>query len=250
MDRRIRRLTLALVGLFLLLFAQISYVQVFNAAAIADNPANARRQLIAEYKVFRGPILASDGQTVLAVSRKTRGELVYQRRYPDGPLYAGSTGFYSIVFGRSELERAMNTYLNGDAPELAAQTFADLILGRPKKGAAVVTTIDPPLQAAAAEALGNQQGAVVALDPSTGAVLAMASNPTYDPNALSSGTREEITTVWDELNADPSHPLLSNANDQLFPPGSTFKIVTASAALEDGATRTRLSWTCRSPAGR
>jgi peptidoglycan glycosyltransferase len=129
----------------------------------------------------------------------------------------------------------MNPYLNGDAPELAAQTFADLVLGRPKQGAAVVTTIDAKLQAAAARALGSQPGAVVAIDPSTGAVLAMVSNPSYDPNLLSSGTRSQITAQWDKLNTDPSHPLLSNANDQLFPPGSTFKIITASAALENGA---------------
>ncbi len=235
MDRRLRRLTLALTGLFVLLFAQISYVQVFRAAAISDHPANARRQLIAEYKVFRGSILANDGRTPLAVSRTTKGELVYQRRYPGGALYAGATGFYSVVYGRSELERAMNSYLNGDAPELAAQTFADLVLGRPKQGAAVVTTIDAELQAIATNALGAQAGAVVALDPETGAVLAMVSNPTYDPNAISSGTGEQIRTRWEELNADPSQPLLSNANDQLFPPGSTFKIITASAALENGA---------------
>jgi peptidoglycan glycosyltransferase len=235
MDRRIRRLTIALAGLFVLLFAQISYVQVFHADAIAGNPANAYRQIIAEYKVFRGPILASDARTVLAASRKTKGQLVYQRRYPDGELYSGETGYYSLVYGRTELEQAMNQYLNGDAPELAAQTFADLVLGRPKQGAAVVTTIDAKLQAAAARALGSQPGAVVAIDPSTGAVLAMVSNPSYDPNLLSSGTRSQITAQWDKLNNDPSHPLLSNANDQLFPPGSTFKIITASAALENGA---------------
>jgi peptidoglycan glycosyltransferase len=234
MDRRVRRLTVALMGLFVLLFGQISYVQVFRADAIAGNPANVRRQLIAEYKVFRGPILASDGQTPLAVSRKTKNELVYQRRYPDGPLYAGVTGFYSAVFGRSELEQAMNPFLNGDAPELAAQTFTDLVLGRPKTGATVITTIDAELQAAAARALGNQPGAVVAMDPHTGAVLALVSNPTYDPSVLSSGDGEQIRTQWDKLNSDPSHPLLSNANDLVFPPGSTFKIITASAALENG----------------
>ena len=235
MDRRVRRLTLVLMGLFVLLFAQIGYVQVFHAGAIADNPANARRQHIAEYKVFRGPLLANDARTPLALSRRTKGELVYQRRYPDGPLYPGVTGFYSVVFGRTELEQAMNPYLNGDAPELAAQTFADLVLGRPKQGAAVVTTIDPDLQTAAVRALGANRGAVVAIDPETGGVLALASNPSFDPNALSSGTSEQIAARWDELTADPSHPLLSNASDQLFPPGSTFKIVTASAALEDGA---------------
>jgi peptidoglycan glycosyltransferase len=236
MDRRIRRLTIALSGLFVLLFAQISYVQVFHADAIAGNPANAYRQVLAEYKVFRGPILANDASTPLAVSRKTKGQLVYQRRYPDGSLYSGATGFYSVVYGRTELEQAMNPFLNGDAPELAAQTFADLVLGRPKQGATVITTVDARLQAVALRALGSQSGAVVAIDPATGAVLAMVSNPSYDPNVLSSGTRAQITTQWDKLNANPAHPLLSNANDQLFPPGSTFKIITASAALENGVT--------------
>ncbi|MBA3691417.1 MAG: penicillin-binding protein 2 [Actinobacteria bacterium] len=236
MDRRVRRLTLALMGLFVLLFAQISYVQVFHADAIAGNPANARRQLIAEYKVFRGPILASDRRTPLAVSRKTKNELVYQRRYPDGQLYAGVSGFYSAVFGRSELEQAMNPFLIGDAPELAAQTFADLVLGRPKSGATVISTIDARLQAEAARALGSQPGAIVAIDPTTGGVLVMVSNPSYDPNLLSGGTRDQITAQWDKLNAEAEHPLLSNASDQLFPPGSTFKIITASAALENGAT--------------
>jgi peptidoglycan glycosyltransferase len=236
MDRRVRRLTIAVTGLFVLLFAQISYVQVFHADAIADHAANARRQLIAEYKVFRGPLLAADERTPLAFSRQTKGELVYQRRYPDGALYAGATGFYSLVYGRTELELAMNDYLNGDAPELAAQTFADLVLGHPKQGAAVVSTIVPELQAAAVRALGTESGAVVAIDPRTGYVLAMVSNPSFDPNVLSSGTRDEITAQWEKLEAEPAHPLLSNANDQLFPPGSTFKIITASAALENGAT--------------
>ncbi|MDX6595930.1 MAG: penicillin-binding protein, partial [Solirubrobacterales bacterium] len=236
MDRRIRRLTIALAALFVLLFAQISYVQVFHSDAIAGNPANAYRQVLAEYKVFRGPILANDARTQLAVSRKTKGQLVYQRRYPDGPLFAGATGFYSLVYGRTELEQAMNPFLNGDAPELAAQTFADLVLGRPKQGATVITTIDAKLQAVATRALGSQSGAVVAIDPATGAVLAIVSNPSFDPNLLSSGTRAQITAQWDKLNRDPAHPLLSNANDQLYPPGSTFKIITASAALENGIT--------------
>jgi peptidoglycan glycosyltransferase len=236
MDRLIRRLGLALTVLFLLLIAQISYLQVFHAGAIADNPANATRQLIAEYRVDRGPILAADGKTELAYSRKSRGELVYQRVYPDGPLYSGITGFYSLVYGRTGLESAMNSYLSGDAPELAAQTFSDLLLGRPKKGGAVVTTIDPALQQAAARALGNEPGAVVALNPQTGDILALVANPTYDPNPLSSQDPKVVRRTWEHLNADPNHPLTNRAVAELFPPGSTFKLVTASAALQNGDT--------------
>ena len=236
MDRRVRLLGLALCALFLLLFAQISYVQVFASGRIAANPANAFRQYVAEYHVDRGPILARDGTTQLAYSRKTKGTLQYQRRYPRGDLYAGITGFYSIVYGKSELESAMNSYLTGDAPELAAQTFSDLILGRPKKGGAVVTTIDARLQQVASQALGSEPGAVVAMDPKTGDILAMVSNPSFDPNLLSSGTSAQITQNWNKLNNDPNTPLLWRSNDELFPPGSTFKMVTASAALENGST--------------
>ncbi len=235
MNRRIRRLGIALVVLFGLLFLQVSYLQVFAAGRIANNPANATRQIIAEYQVDRGAIYAANG-TVLALSERTTGHaaFLYARRYPDGPLYAGITGYYSRIYGRAELEQAMNPYLSGSAPELAVSTFADLFLGRPKKGGAVYTTIHPDLQQVASDTLGSLPGAVVALDPRTGDIMALVSNPTYDPNLLSSQDAAEQRSAWASLNADPEKPLLSRANDELYPPGSTFKIVTASAAITDG----------------
>jgi peptidoglycan glycosyltransferase len=234
-NRQVRRLGIGLTLMFGLLFAQVAYIQVFAADRIANNPANATRQIIAEYKVQRGPILAFDG-TVLALSERAgrRATYRYERRYPDGTLFAGITGFYSRIFGRSELEQATDPYLSGDAAELAISTFADLVLGRPKKGGAVVTTIDPDLQRAAAQALGGQPGAVAALDPRTGDVLAMWGNPSFDPNLLSSQDSEVMRDAWRALNNDPDRPLLSRANDELFPPGSTFKLITAAAALENG----------------
>ena len=234
MDRQVRRLGLTLLGLFVVLFAQVNYLQVFGAQRLEDNPANARRQLIAEYEVDRGDILAADGQTVLATSRKSSGELKYQRRYPSGPLYAGITGYYSLVYGRSELEQAQNTFLSGDAPQLLPQTLADQILGRPKRGATVVTTIDPVVQLAAAKALGDLPGGVVAMDPRTGEVKAIVANPTYDPNRLSSPDRTKVLRAWKQLTDAPDHPLVSRAIDDVFPPGSTFKLVTAAAALQNG----------------
>ena len=235
MNRRIRRLGIGLVVLFGLLFAQVSYLQVFASDRIAENPANATRQIIAEYKVDRGQIITADG-TVIALSEPTTGRdaLRYVRRYPQGPLFAGVTGYYSRVFGRTELEQSMNSYLAGDAPELAISTFADLVLGRPKKGGSVITTMDARLQQVASEALGALPGAAVALEPSTGNILALVSNPTFDPNELSSQDTDTIKAAWERLNADPDRPLLSRANDELFPPGSTFKMITASAALESG----------------
>ena len=234
MERQIRRLGAAMLVLFVVLLGQVTYIQVFASQRLADNPANARRQLIAEYGVDRGSILAADGRTVLASSRTSPGELKYQRRYPQGPLYAGVTGYYSIIFGRTELEQSFNSFLSASAPELLPQTLADQILGRPKQGATIVTTIDPVIQRAAARALGSLPGAVVALDPRTGDVKALVANPTYDPNELSSQDPKVVRAAWEELNSDPDKPLLSRAIDELFPPGSTFKIVTAAAALENG----------------
>ncbi|MGZ5297433.1 MAG: penicillin-binding transpeptidase domain-containing protein, partial [Actinomycetota bacterium] len=224
MNRRIRRLGIGLVALFGLLFVQVSYIQVFAAGGIASNPANARRQIIAEYKVERGQIITADG-TVIALSEPTTGNatLRYVRRYPEGPLFAGITGYYSQVYGRTELEQSMNSYLSGDAPELAISTLADLVLGRPKKGGHVITTVDARLQRVESDALGSSPGAVVALDPRNGDILVMVSNPTFDPNELSSQDTDAIRAAWERLNADPQTPLLSRANDELFPPGSTFK---------------------------
>ena len=235
MDRQIRKVGIGFIALFGLLFAQLAYVQVFAADRIKSNPANTARQIIAEYHVQRGPILSADGQ-VLAQSRPAGAQTlhVYGRNYPQGPLFGQLTGYYSQQYGRSALEQAMNDYLAGTAPELAVSTFTDLLLGRPKKGGAVVTTLEPALQRAAATALGALPGAVVALDPKTGDILAMVSNPTYDPNKLSSGTSDQITKYWARLNVDPAKPLVSHATDDLYLPGSTFKLITASAALEDG----------------
>lgn len=236
MERQIRRLGFGLLALFLILFAQINYIQVFAADRIANDPANALRLLRAEYEVDRGSILANDATTVLASSRKSSGDLKYLRRYPLGPRYAHLTGFYSFIFGRSELEQSFNDYLAGNAAELLPQTLADLVLGRDKRGATIVTSLDPEIQAAAEQAAAAEPGdvAVAVVEPSTGNVLALVAEPTYDPNPLASQDPEIVRSAWDELNADPEKPLVSRASDELFPPGSTFKIITASAALENG----------------
>jgi peptidoglycan glycosyltransferase len=235
-DRRIRRLGIGLVLLFAVLFAQLAHVQVFAADDIKANPANARRQIIAEYKVERGAILTADGQVLAkSVANPDRhSELLYQRQYPGGALYGQLTGYYSRIYGRSALEYAMNPYLSGDAPELAISTFTDLILGRAKKGGTVKTTIRADVQQAALEAMHGQPGAVVAIEPRTGNILAMVANPSYDPNELSSGTDQDINDAWEDLNADPEKPLVSRAKDELFLPGSAGKLITASAALEHG----------------
>jgi penicillin-binding protein A len=237
MDRQIRRLGFAFVGLFAILFAQVAYVQVFASERIAADPANAARQIRAEYSVERGQILAADERTVLAksVPNPDQGSIYrFLRVYPGGALYGQLTGYYSRIYGYSGLESAMNPYLSGTAGEFTTQNLTDIILGRPKVGGTVVTTIQPALQRAAKTALGSHLGAVVAMDPRNGNVLAMWSNPSYDPAQLSIGTNDQITAAWNSLLDDPNKPLVSKAFQELYLPGSTFKLITASAALENG----------------
>lgn len=234
MERQVRQLALALGVLFVILIGQVTYIQVVSADRLADNPANAKRQLIAEYEVNRGQILAADRRTVLALSKRSPGELRFERRYPQGELNGYVTGYYSFVYGRSRLEESFNGYLAGDAPQLLPQTLADMVLGRPKRGGSIITSIVPELQEAAAQALGDLPGGVAAIEPRTGNVLALVANPSYDPNPLSSHDPAEIRRTWEELNADPDKPLRSRASDELYPPGSTFKIIDAAAALANG----------------
>jgi peptidoglycan glycosyltransferase len=235
MERRIRRLGIALVLLFAVLFGQLAYVQVFAADDIKNHPANFSRQLIAEYNVQRGKILTADGLVLAeSVPAPEGSRYRFERRYPQGDLYGYITGFYSRIYGRSALERSMNSYLSGDASELALSTFSDLFLGRQKRGGNIFVTVDPNLQEVARTALGANKGAVVAMDPRTGDILALYSTPGFDPSQLSSGSDPEIRRAWKRLNADPDKPLLALSHQELFLPGSSFKIVTASAALENG----------------
>ena len=237
MDRQVRRLGIAFVALFAVLFAQVAYVQVVAADKIANEPGNAARQIRAEYQVERGRILAADRRTVLAESLPnpdTGSPYAFIRTYPQGELYGQLTGYYSRIYGRSGLEQAMNPYLAGTAAEFTTQNLTDIILGRAKQGGTVITTLLPRVQRAARDALGTYQGAVVAIDPRNGDVLAMYSNPGYDPQPLTTGTDDEIAAAWKQLTNDPDRPLVAHAFQDLYLPGSTFKTVTASAALENG----------------
>jgi peptidoglycan glycosyltransferase len=235
-DRQIRRLALGFLVLFGALAVNLNYIQVIAADRIANNNAN-KRLLIQEYDVDRGEIVAADLRTVLADSEATGGQLKYLRTYPEDPDlgYGHLTGFYSFVFGRTELEQTFNDYLAARAEELFPQRLIDQILGRDEQGAGLVLTIEPELQEIAIRGLGAQDGAVAALDPRTGEVLALVANPTYDPNPLASHEPDEVRTAYRELRPlAPDSPLVSRATDTFFPPGSSFKIVTAAAALENG----------------
>jgi penicillin-binding protein A len=236
MERQIRRLAIGFLILFIALAVNVNYIQVIAADDLANNNAN-KRLLIQEYDVDRGDIFTRDRRTVLASSRVTGGELKYLRVYPEDPGlgYGHITGFYSFVFGRTELEQSFNEYLSARAEELLPQRLIDEILGRDEKGANLVLTLDAGLQEVAAESLGDNEGAVAAIDPRSGDVLALYSNPTYDPSPLASHDPDEVRRSYRQLDPEePDSPLVSRATDTFFPPGSSFKIVTAAAALENG----------------
>jgi penicillin-binding protein A len=232
MNGQIRRVAVVVMAGFMLLFAAPFYWQVLAANRLNNDPRNGR-VLVKEYSIERGQMVLPDGAPV-ARSRQTDDALKYERVYPQGPRYGMITGFDSLVFGRSLAESEFNSFLLGKAPEQFAQNLSDLLTARPNPGGTLVLTLDPATQRAAEQALGRRKGAVVALDPATGKVLAMTTYPRYDPNDLSSHDTKEVRKAWDDLNKDPDKPLLNRAAGELYPPGSTFKIITAAAALENG----------------
>jgi peptidoglycan glycosyltransferase len=233
--RPLRRVAFAVLVLFGALLVNVNYVQVVKGPAYADDPRNSR-VLLRTYEQERGPIsVLTAGQEPIATSVDTGGRLRYQRQYAAGPTYAHVTGFVSLVYGTPQgVERAENSLLTGDDDRLFVRRLSDYVTGREPSGGSVVLTVNPAAQQAAVSAMGSMRGAVVALDPRSGAVLAMVSTPSYDPNRLSSHDPADIRAYYDQLTNDPAKPLLNRAISETYPPGSTFKVVTAAAALESG----------------
>ncbi|MFI9563093.1 peptidoglycan D,D-transpeptidase FtsI family protein [Streptomyces rishiriensis] len=230
MTRHIRHAAVFCALLLTALLVNAARVQLVRSGSYDDNPAN-RRGAIARYAQPRGDILV--GGTPVTGSRDTGEQLRYERTYQDGPLYAPVTGFASQVYGTTFLEHAGDDVLSGTDPLLSPfPLWNDVTHGRPP-GGDVVTTLNRHAQWAAYEGLDGRKGAVAAVEPSTGRVLALVSSPSYDPGVLSgNGARAE--RAWARLNSDPDKPMLNRAVRQTYPPGSTFKVVTAAAALDAG----------------
>lgn len=231
MNKQIGRLAAVTLVLFGALFVNLNVITLVQADDLANHQAN-RRLIVQEYGIERGPIVA--GEQAIARSVASDGQYRYVRTYPDGELYAHLTGYYSIVLGRSNLEGALNEHLTGRSTEVVAQNLGELLGGSERPGNAVELTIVPAVQEAARAALDGREGAVVALDPRTGAVLASYANPTFDPNPLSAHDPEVVNEAWDPLRDAPDRPLVDRAIAETYPPGSTFKLVVAAAALESG----------------
>ncbi|MFB6614482.1 penicillin-binding transpeptidase domain-containing protein [Streptomyces sp. NPDC085524] len=230
MIRYIRWCAYFCAALLVALLVNVARVQVWESAAYGANPAN-KRPVIERYAEPRGDILV-DGRPVTG-SRDSGQLLRYERTYKNGPLYAPVTGFSSQTYGTSFVERAEDGILSGTDPGLSAfPLWYELARGRPAGGNAV-TTIRAAMQQAAYRGLAGKRGAVAAVEPATGRILALVSSPSYDP-ALLSGTGTQVKETWARLNADPAKPMLNRALRETYPPGSTFKIVTAAAALDAG----------------
>jgi peptidoglycan glycosyltransferase len=230
-NRPIIRLYGLVILLFALLVAFTSRWTVFEAASLRENSLNKRAQ-IEQQRVARGAIRAADG-TVLARSVRS-AEGTYERTYPAGELFAQAIGYsFPLGVGRAGIERYRNAVLNGET-DTGLQKILDQLQGKRPHGDEVITTLDPAAQRVAISALGEHKGAVVALEPRTGAVEVMASTPGYDPNALASTTGYERLTRETKTNP-PRRSLLNRTTQFGYAPGSTFKIVTATAAIDTGA---------------
>ncbi|WEH18964.1 penicillin-binding transpeptidase domain-containing protein [Streptomyces sp. VNUA24] len=228
MNKTIRRSAVFCLLLVLALLVRATWVQFYEGTALADSPDN-RRNAIRTYADPLGNIIVA-GDAITGSARTKDSDLAYKRTYTDGELYAAVTGYASQAYAPTQLEGVYQDLLDGT--DLRLRNVMDTVTGQRAEPGDVITTIDPAVQKAAYDALGDKKGAAVAIDPATGKILAVVSTPSYDPSSLTDANT--AGTAWKKLNADPDKPLTNRALRQPLPPGSTFKLVVAAAALEDG----------------
>lgn len=232
MNKPIRTVGVFCMLLFLALMANATSLQYLRAGGLNDRPGNGRA-LDARFSAERGAILV--GRTPIAESVPVDDRYEYQRTYPLAGMYAHLTGWF-YYSNATQLERTQNSVLSGDDPSLFVNQLFDILANRQPAGGNVGLTIDPEVQQVAYDELAavsdDVQGSVVALEPSTGRILAMASLPTFDPNELALRDGGQVQQNFEALSADPSRPLENRSVGTTLPPGSTFKLVTAAAALE------------------
>jgi len=233
MTKELRRLSVVMLAMFLALLGATSWIQVVQASDLSENEYN-RRALYDSFEVQRGSILAGDA--VLASSVPSDDLYSWQRQYTDPLMWAPVTGYINPVLqSATGIERAMNRELSGTAGSQFLARMERIITGQSPRGSNVLLTLDPAVQQVAFDALGAYEGAVVAIEPSTGRVLAMVTSPSYDTNSLAVHDSKTVNATYDELLANALDPLWNRAiGDSLNPPGSTFKLVVASAALASG----------------
>jgi peptidoglycan glycosyltransferase len=226
MNKTIRRAAVFILLLVLSLLVRATWVQFYDGKALADDKKN-RRNSISLYANPLGNIIVA-GNAITGSAQTKGSDLKYKRTYKDGSLYAAVTGYSSQVYGATQLEGIYQGLLDGTDSQL--KNPLDAITNKRADPGDVITTIDPDVQKAAYSTLGGKKGAAVAIDPKTGKILAVVSTPSYDPTAISAGN----DSLWQKLKKDSDKPLVNRALRQPLPPGSTFKLVVAAAALENG----------------
>lgn len=238
MKRPLRRVGTAITVLVVLLLANITYIQVVKASAYRADPNNPRTAQ-AEYTQPRGQITTAKG-TVLAQSVPSNDNFKYQRKYPLGATYGAVTGYFSSLYGATGIEQSQSSILSGSDDTLIGNRFSDLLTGRAPQGGNVQLSIVDAVQQAAYNGLKdkNYVGAVVAIAPSTGAILALATSPSYDPTPLASHLQAVQKAESKRINSSIPSVRLNRATAAVYPPGSTFKLIVSGAALQNGYTPT------------
>ncbi|WP_328914805.1 MULTISPECIES: peptidoglycan D,D-transpeptidase FtsI family protein [unclassified Streptomyces] len=233
MNKPLRRVAVFCGLLVLALLLRVNYVQFVQADQLSNDVHN-RRVAINQYAQPRGDIIV-DGKAITGHTTTTGSDFKYKRTYTNGPMWAPVTGYASQAYGTTMLEGVQDKFLTGDDDRLFFNRTIDLLTGKEKKGGNVVTTLNAKAQEAAYKGLGAKKGAVAAIDPRTGAILALASTPSFDPSTIAGNSQTDAKN-WVALDKknDPDDPSLNRALRQTYPPGSTFKLVTAAAALETG----------------
>jgi len=231
-NRQLRGVSTVIVLMFVALFVSTTSIQFFAADTLRADSRNSRT-ILDSYSTKRGAILV-DGSPI-AESTPSDDQYQYQRKYTNGALYSAVTGYFTIGQGNTGIESAENAVLSGNSDASFFQNLNAILTGQDVQGDNVNLTIDPDVQQAAYDALGENSGAVVAIQPSTGKILAMVSKPAYDPNALTSHDTAQVKQQYDALLQQAPTPLQNRAiGGDLYTPGSVFKLVVASAALKDG----------------
>jgi peptidoglycan glycosyltransferase len=228
MTRQIRLLGIGLMVCFAVLFVQLNRLTVFRADELNANPANTR-DILRDFSQPRGSVSTADG-VVIAESVASGDRFEFQRVYPQGPLFAHVTGYFSFSLGSSGVEKTYNDELAGRTLDLSFQELGDLFVDKNRVGD-LTLSLRADLQQIASEQLGEREGSVVALDPRTGEILALVSFPTYDPNLLANHDTAVATNVQRLLDADPNKPRLARTYQDRYFPGSTFKVVTSTAGI-------------------
>lgn len=233
MNKELKRVSVVVLAMFIALLASSTYITGIQADSLKSDSRNTRA-ILQSYSAQRGAILV-DGQAV-AESKPVDDQYKFLRTYSDGDLYSPVTGYYTLGEGSTGIESALNKQLSGTSNSQFFDKLNSLLTGKDPEGASVNTTIDATVQKVAYDALGDNTGSVVAIEPSTGKILAMVSKGSYDPNALASHDRASVLKAYDSLINDSTQPLINRAiQGNLYFPGSTFKLVVAAAAFESGS---------------